>query len=852
MATEAERRRQAEEEARTSGGAWRETQRLIGRILDITPGQVYIYDLAERRNVYANRAAASFLGYSPEQLRNLGPDLLQNILHPDDAPRVAEHFACFGSDSGDAVREIECRIKHADGHWRWLRSRHTVFLRDENGAARRILGAAEDVTERKWNETSHEAMVAMLRLLNAPNETREMIRTLTGFLQEWSGCEAVGVRLREGDAFPYYETRGFPAGMLKSAPENGEAPAGECCPASCLCSEVLKGTGPSQPHFTENGSFWMNSAADLAAVASQVPYLGRAGGRRHLEGWESAALIPLRYAGRTFGLIQVGDRAPGRLNTCVVLLLERVAAGLAGALQHRLTQTALRASEERYRLISENTEDVIWLFDPAARRITFITPSVERLLGYAPEEAIALGPAGLLTPDSHQFAMKRMEEMLAACAAGDYSLRTQNNQMEHVRKDGSIVRVEMVTKLLGGGGEAPCQILGVTRDLTDRLQAEARLAQAQKMESVGRLAGGVAHDFNNLLTVINGYAQMLLADAPPHSPLYEGIDEIRKAGERAAGLTAQLLAFSRKQVLQPKPLDLNSVVGAIHPMLARMVGEDVEVSVALSPRPCMVRADPHQLEQAIMNLAVNARDAMPLGGKLLFETAAVEWDAAAARLHSGARPGRYCMLAVSDTGIGMDEATRARVFEPFFTTKGLGKGTGLGLSTVQGIVAQSGGHIEVYSEAGAGSTFKIYLPCIAGAAAPSRQAQPAPLRGSEAILVVEDQEEVRDFIAAALESFGYRVLKARDAAEALAICAPGGPAIHLVLTDVVMPGVQGLQLAERLGVVRPGLRIVFMSGYTDNAVLQQGGLGPGADFIMKPFTAGQLAARVRAALERRD
>jgi CheY-like chemotaxis protein len=314
-------------------------------------------------------------------------------------------------------------------------------------------------------------------------------------------------------------------------------------------------------------------------------------------------------------------------------------------------------------------------------------------------------------------------------------------------------------------------------------------------------------------------------------------------------LTRQLLAFSRKQILKPRVLDLNRVVLDLRPMLERLMGEDVEVRVALEAVSETVRADPHHLEQVIMNLAVNARDAMPAGGRLLIETAGVELDASYARLHPEAKAGRYVMLALSDNGTGMDEATRRRIFEPFFTTKPVGKGTGLGLSTVQGIVAQSGGHIKVYSEPGQGTTFKIYLPAVADLAADA--ASPAAVEapgGSETVLVVEDLAEVRDYAVAALQAYGYRVLQAGNAGEALLICERERDRIHLVLTDVVMPNLGGPELASRLEKLRPGIKVLLMSGYTDNAISINGALDERAHFIEKPFSPEQLARKVRAVL----
>jgi PAS domain S-box-containing protein len=396
---------------------------------------------------------------------------------------------------------------------------------------------------------------------------------------------------------------------------------------------------------------------------------------------------------------------------------------------------------------------------------------------------------------------------------------------------------------------APNQFACLFADITERKVLEAQLQQAQKMESIGRLAGGVAHDFNNLLTVINGYSQLLLAKLSAGDPMRANLEEIHKAGERAAGLTRQLLAFSRKQVLEPRVLDLNRVVEDMRPMLRRVVGEDMEMRVELHAKAGRVRADPHQLEQVVLNLVVNARDAMPDGGKLLIETAGVEWDENYVRSCPEARAGRHVMLAVSDNGVGMDEETRRQIFEPFFTTKETGQGTGLGLSMVQGIVAQSGGHINVYSEPGQGTTFKIYLPALDETGAEAGKPEDVPaLGGKETVLVVEDQAEVRNYAAAVLHAYGYHVTTAENGGEALLIGERDGERIDLLLTDVVMPNVSGRELATRLEKMQPGIKVLFMSGYTDNVIAHHGVLEEGAEFLQKPFSPEQLAGKVRAVL----
>jgi two-component system, cell cycle sensor histidine kinase and response regulator CckA len=394
-------------------------------------------------------------------------------------------------------------------------------------------------------------------------------------------------------------------------------------------------------------------------------------------------------------------------------------------------------------------------------------------------------------------------------------------------------------------------MLGVATDITPRRQLEEQLRQSQKMEAVGRLAGGIAHDFNNVLTAILGYSQILLSDLDSGDPRREDVQEIEHAAERAATLTRQLLAFSRRQVLQPKVLNLNDVVGNLDKFLRRLIGEDIDLRIRLSPQLWPVYADSGQMEQVLMNLAVNSRDAMPTGGKLTIETANVDLDEAYAQQHLTTIPGQYVMLAVSDTGAGMSKETMARVFEPFFTTKGAGQGTGLGLSTVYGIVKQSDGNIWVYSEPGQGSTFKIYLPHTTDAGEsirPARQDE-ADVRGSETILLVEDEGAVRTLAAKVLRGLGYHVLEARLGREAMEIGQAFQGPIELLLTDVIMPESSGSELARQMVTIRPAIRVLFMSGYTDEAIIHHGVLVANMSYLQKPFTPDILARKVREVLD---
>ena len=408
-----------------------------------------------------------------------------------------------------------------------------------------------------------------------------------------------------------------------------------------------------------------------------------------------------------------------------------------------------------------------------------------------------------------------------------------------------------VQPLRGSEGEL-IGVIGVALDITDRKHLADQLRQGQKMQAVGELAGGVAHDFNNLLMVVKGHAEMLLDRLPKSSPQRSNVEQIQTAAERAASLTAQLLAFSRKQVLQPRVLDLNEVVGGMIQMVSRLIGETIELAFMPGSRLGSVKADPSQIEQVVLNLVVNARDAMPQGGRLTIETASVELDRNYTAQHAAAvDPGPYVMFTVTDTGCGMDATTQARIFEPFFTTKEQGKGTGLGLATVYGVIKQSGGYIWVYSELNHGTTFKIYLPEVAAKAEepPVAKVIPAPASGSETILFVEDEQNVRELVCEYLSARGYRVLDASDGVQALAIAAVHPGVIQLLITDVVMPRLSGRELASQIAAARTDLKVLYISGYTDDSIFRHGVLEGGMEFLQKPFSLRTLAQKIREMLD---
>jgi PAS domain S-box-containing protein len=553
----------------------------------------------------------------------------------------------------------------------------------------------------------------------------------------------------------------------------------------------------------------------------------------HDHGVVSGMSVVIRGRVRPYGVMGAHSSSVRKFAIDDVNFLRAAANVLAEAIDRKHAEDELRQSESQSRALFENALDAVLITDEHGAYVDANRAACD-LLGVPYNEVIGRTVDDFIEQDSKAEAGPMWEEFL------------KEGRMRGVirlqRPDETVVDVDVSAT----ANFLPGRHLSVLRDVTERRKLEEQLRQSQKLESVGMLAGGIAHDFNNLLTVITGYSELTLGRLENADPLARYVEEIKNAAERATSLTRHLLAFSRKQVLQPKVIDLNSIIANIEKMVGRLVGEDMELLI----KPCiglgLVKADPGQIEQVILNLVINARDAMPNGGKITLETARVYLDKEYARQHIAVQPGWYVMLAVADTGHGMDAKTQKHIFEPFFTTKESGKGTGLGLSTVYGIVKQSGGNIWVYSEVGVGTSFKIYLPLVdERVTEPDAEVvRPENTAGTETILLAEDEEMVRRLARESLRMHGYRVLEAANGADALLICRQHEGPIHLLLTDVVMPRMSGRDLADQLVRLRPETRVLYMSGYTDQAIVHHGILDGDIAFIGKPFTPDALVLKV--------
>ena len=858
-----------------------------------------VFRLADARTgsvLYVSPAYEAIWGRSRQSLSADTNSWLEAV-HPEDRARVAAFDR--GLSNGEAEQEYRIVMPDASVRWIWDR-RYPV--RGPQGEIERFVSMAEDITRRKnaemasfqlasivlnsedaiigedlegrittWNPAaerlygyaSGEVLGRPISLL-APEGQHEVMLAILERVKRGEGvAPAETVRRRKDGTLvdvavsvsPIRNAAGRIVGVAKIVRDVTERKRADRALARDALILASVRDAVTMTDLDGVVTYWNEGAARLFGWAAEE-MLGRPMIDRVPEAGRAATLSAIQsiaggqeFAGEWLDYRKDGSRVwidarVGRMTDAA-----GVPVGILG-IAHDISDRK-QAESERDRLLEQLRLQIerlplAYLLSGPDFRYTRWNPAAERLFGFTEAEILGKHPFEVIVP---QQTRSQVADIFARLRAGDMDAHGTG---ENVTKDGRNIVCEWYnTPLMDPDGTVQ-GILSLAQDITDRRQLEDQFRQAQKMEAVGRLAGGVAHDFNNLLTVINGYGEIVMNGLRPGDPAMELVREIRKAGERATGLTRQLLAFSRKTVLEPKILDLNAQIREMEKLLLRLIGEDIDLVARLSPDLGPVKADAGQLEQAVVNLCVNARDAMPQGGKLTIETHKATLDDAYARDHPDVQPGSYALLAVSDTGHGMDATTQARIFEPFFTTKEQGKGTGLGLAMIYGFVKQSGGHVAVYSEPGRGTTFKIYLPHVQGAVA-SGKPQPGLAvlpKGSETMLLVEDEGGVRALARHLLQTCGYTVLEAGYGKEALRVAERHAGPIHLLITDVVMPqGMGGRQVAEAVRALHPEARVLFVSGYTDDAVVRHGILEANTNFLQKPFTPASLTQKVREVLD---
>jgi two-component system, cell cycle sensor histidine kinase and response regulator CckA len=760
--------------------------------------------------LFANAGFTRLLGHRTEDL--IGKPIV-SIFHGNDAASVRECLQELGKGRGEAFSK-RCRLQCVDGSWRWF----DAVARDYTSvpAIEGIVISFQDVTHLHRMEAERQVIAEVVQALNQTANLDELLAGIHQALKKVVSAENCFVALHDPDAdaftFPFF------------ADQVDVAPPPQKVGHSCTAYVFRTGTPMLIPQ----------SEFDRLAAAGEVELVGSPS-----PAWLG---VPLKTPTATIGVLVVQHyQNENAYDTRDLEFLSSVGGHIALAIERRRSEVALRKNEEMFRLLFNNNPLPTFVIDRETLRFLEVNVAAVRQYGYSLDEFKEL-TALEIRPEEDR--ARYLEHLRQTLGDGPHSSHSQ-----HRKKDGKIFQTESISHELDYSGRRVRLV--VAQDISERHLLEQQLRQSQKMEAVGRLAGGVAHDFNNLLMVIKGHTELLLNALPPSEQYSRKVEQIDRAADRATALTRQLLAFSRLQVLQPHVMNLNDVVDDMGRLLPRMIGEDIELVIRTAEDLGAIRADASQMEQVIMNLAVNARDAMPDGGKLLIETSNAELDGAYNARHPIVQQGQYILLAVSDTGTGMSAETQAHIFEPFFTTKAQGKGTGLGLATVYGVVKQSGGFIWVYSELGKGTSFKIYLP---GVDQPVERMRPLPSvseapRGTATILLAEDEQDVREVAREFLESGGYVVIEAHDGAQALGLVRQHEGAINLLVTDMVMPGMTGLELAARLKKERPGLRILYMSGYSERAAAESLHPDPAMRLLTKPFSRWALLRAVHDLLK---
>jgi len=759
--------------------------------------------------LFVNDPFSRLLGYPADHLAGAS---VFSFLHPNEQSLLRAQLQSPVQLSA-AEHKTRCRLQGKDGAWRWFEV--SVRNRLNDPAVDALVLSLVDVNDLQRMESERQVISDVVHALNESANLDQLLARIHGALKKVVYAENCIVALHDPDSdtfhFPFFADQFDPAPPPQKLDRS--------------CTALVFRTG--------NAMLIPQSEFDRLATLGEVELVGAPS-----PSWLG---VPLKTPTATIGVLVVQHyAAENAYDQRDLEFLDSVGGHIALAIERRRAEDALSKSESMFRLLFAHNPLPTWVFDSETLRFLQVNDAAVNQYGYSREEFESMNVADICHAAEYGHFLESLRQLKAKPR---YKMLCK-----HMAKDGHAIEAELIAHQLDYNGRAVHLV--VAQDIGERHQLEEQLRQAQKMEAVGRLAGGVAHDFNNLLMVIKGHTELLMNVLPPSDAAVRKIEQIDRAADRATALTRQLLAFSRMQVLQPRVLNLNTVVEDMGKLIPRLIGEDIELVLRLSPELGAIRADASQIEQIVMNLAVNSRDAMPNGGRLLIETSNTELDRNYSNMRPVVTPGPYVLLAVSDSGMGMDQETQARIFEPFFTTKEQGKGTGLGLSTVYGVVKQSGGFIWVYSEVGKGTCFKIYLPRVdqpvegVGAKQPLAEAP----RGTETILLAEDEQDVRELAREFLESGGYTVIEATNAQDALRLAARHENKIDLLVTDMVMPGMSGQHLAARLQQDRPGLSIIYMSGYSEHAATESAHSTLNAPLLTKPFSRKAILRAVRETL----
>ncbi len=775
--------------------ALKESEEKYRTVLEIMNEGYFENDL-KGNFTFANDAACRLMGYKHDELIGLN----YSKIHPPDVAQFLKEVYTRAYQTGKPEFLAEYQIIRRDGSRR-THQLNMMPVQGSSGKPAFFRNLVRDVTDRKAAEEaltkSEEKYRTILESMDEGLYETDMKGNYT-FVNE-AGCRIVG-----------YE-----------------------------CDELI-GKNSSMLHSRETLEY-------IVSVYNEMMKTGKTGILMDYEAIRKDGSITIHQANAAFILDETGKRIGTR-------------ALVRDVTDRKRAEDDLRKSEARYRIIAENVHDTIWTMD-LGLKYTYISPSVAKMRGYTPDELLQMPLSKQMTKESYGLVEQVVSEELVK-EIGPEPVdpdRSRVMELELTHKSGGTIWVEVTVTFIRDKKAKALEILGVTRDISERKRAEAerarlenQLLQSHKMESVGRLAGGVAHDFNNMLSVILGYCELLKIQLPKSSNFMKDLLEIERAASRSKDMTSQLLAFSRKQIISPIVVDLNGMIADTQKSLSRLIGEDIDLRFYPAKKLWKIRFDPAQIQQILINLAANARDAMLKGGRLTIETANVHLNEAYCKMHLGFVPGNYVTLIISDDGEGMDKETLQHIFEPFFTTKETGKGTGLGLATVYGIVKQNRGFINVYSEMGRGTTFKIYIPRARGKGETREESEDEHVaRGAGTVILVEDDEMVRKMTTEMLQAIGYKVISMENALEALSLFESGNTQADLVITDVVMPGMSGKELRDRLKIIDPAIKVLFMSGYTSNVILHHGALDENVHFVQKPFKMHDLAKKVREAMKSR-